>query len=113
MSFVKTLECVSPIDGSVYATRQSLSLEDALAKLGKAKLAQQAWQQRPLGDRIAIVMKGVEQLGAMTDALVTELAWQMGRPVRYGGEFGGVNERNDQQHHHPLLHAASVSRLAP
>ena len=25
--------------------------------------------------------------------LVTELAWQMGRPVRYGGEMGGVRER--------------------
>jgi acyl-CoA reductase-like NAD-dependent aldehyde dehydrogenase len=29
----------------------------------------------------------------MKDAVVEELAWQMGRPTRYGGEFGGVNER--------------------
>ena len=29
----------------------------------------------------------------MTDEIVPELAWQMGRPVRYGGEFGGVKER--------------------
>ena len=93
MSFVKTLECVSPIDGSVYASRQSLSLEEALAQLDLAKQAQQAWQQRPLEERIAIVMKGIDQLGAMTDALVTQLAWQMGRPIRYGGEFGGVMER--------------------
>jgi acyl-CoA reductase-like NAD-dependent aldehyde dehydrogenase len=27
--------------------------------------------------------------------LVTELAWQMGRPVRYGGEMGGVRERTE------------------
>ncbi|MDB4222570.1 aldehyde dehydrogenase family protein [Granulosicoccus sp.] len=93
MSFVKTLECVSPIDGSVYASRQSLSLDEALSKLDTAKQAQLAWQQCPVSDRIAIVMKGIEQLGTMTDALVTELAWQMGRPVRYGGEFGGVMER--------------------
>jgi acyl-CoA reductase-like NAD-dependent aldehyde dehydrogenase len=29
----------------------------------------------------------------MNDAIVPELAWQMGRPIRYGGEFGGFNER--------------------
>ena len=29
----------------------------------------------------------------MNDEIVPELAWQMGRPVRYGGEFGGVKER--------------------
>jgi hypothetical protein len=26
----------------------------------------------------------------MNDEIVPELAWMMGRPVRYGGEFGGV-----------------------
>src|SRR5690606_25638751 len=30
---------------------------------------------------------------AMNDEIVPELAWQMGRPVRYGGEKGGVEER--------------------
>ncbi len=29
----------------------------------------------------------------MNDEIVPELAWQMGRPIRYGGEFGGFNER--------------------
>ncbi len=29
----------------------------------------------------------------MNDEIVTELAWQMGRPVRYNGEFPGVNDR--------------------
>jgi acyl-CoA reductase-like NAD-dependent aldehyde dehydrogenase len=29
----------------------------------------------------------------MNDDVVPELAWQMGRPIRYGGEFRGVNER--------------------
>jgi acyl-CoA reductase-like NAD-dependent aldehyde dehydrogenase len=31
----------------------------------------------------------------MTDVVVEEIAWQMGRPTRYGGEFGGVNARTD------------------
>ena len=29
----------------------------------------------------------------MNDEIVPELAWQMGRPTRYGGEKGGVEER--------------------
>ena len=29
----------------------------------------------------------------MNDTLVTELAWQMGRPPRYGGEIAGISER--------------------
>jgi acyl-CoA reductase-like NAD-dependent aldehyde dehydrogenase len=31
----------------------------------------------------------------MTPKVVEEIAWQMGRPTRYGGEFGGVNARTD------------------
>lgn len=94
MSFVKTLECISPIDGSVYATRETLSLEKAQTCLVNAREAQRQWQNRPLAERIALVGQGIAQLGSMTDALVTELAWQMGRPVRYGGEFKGVLERS-------------------
>jgi len=37
--------------------------------------------------------QGVANVGAMNDEIVPELAWQMGRPIRYGGEFGGFNER--------------------
>ena len=40
-----------------------------------------------------MVRAGVDRLGEMTDEVVPELAWMMGRPVRYGGEFGGVRER--------------------
>ncbi len=38
-------------------------------------------------------MAGVERVGEMNDEVVPELAWQMGRPVRYGGEFNGFEER--------------------
>ncbi len=87
-----TLTCISPVDGSVYAERPTLSPEAATALAGRLKAAQPGWAARPLEDRIALVMKGVERLGQMQD-IVPELAWMMGRPVRYGGEFGGMNER--------------------
>ncbi len=94
MSETRMLECVSPIDGSVYATRPILTPEQAATAVQAARDAQREWRKRPLQERIALVNKGIEILGTMTDALVTELTWQMGRPVRYGGEFGGVAERS-------------------
>ncbi len=87
------LTCISPIDGSVYAERPVMSLEEAGAAVGRARQAQRAWAARPLSERIALVRAGVAQLGAMNDVVVPELARMMGRPVRYGGEFGGVDER--------------------
>lgn len=87
------ITCTSPIDGSVYATRETLSAEAARATVASAQNAQSAWAALPLEDRIARVMDGVAKIGEMNDEIVPEIAHQMGRPVRYGGEFGGFNER--------------------
>jgi acyl-CoA reductase-like NAD-dependent aldehyde dehydrogenase len=87
------IRCISPIDGSVYAERETLSTDAAQAVVARAKTAQTEWAARPLADRIALVQAGVAAVGAMNDDIVPEIAWQMGRPVRYGGEFGGFNER--------------------
>ena len=88
-----TIKCISPIDGSVYAQRDILSHADADAAIVRAKSAQTAWAARPLSERIALVQAGVAAVGAMNEEIVPEIAWQMGRPIRYGGEFGGFNER--------------------
>ncbi|MCK0171576.1 aldehyde dehydrogenase family protein [Aliiroseovarius sp. S1123] len=87
------LKCISPIDGSVFAEREVLSLEAAEAVVACARAAQADWAARPLAERIKLVMAGVAAVGAMNDEIVPELAQMMGRPVRYGGEFGGFNER--------------------
>jgi len=87
------LTCISPIDGSVYARRPVMTFEQAGAAIARARDAQKDWSARPLAERIALVRAGVAQLGAMNDVVVPELARMMGRPIRYGGEFGGVDER--------------------
>ncbi|MBO9396281.1 aldehyde dehydrogenase family protein [Shimia sp. R9_2] len=87
------LTCISPIDGSVFAERPVLSADEAFAAAKRAKDAQKAWAARPLQERIDLVMAGVAAVGAMNDEIVPEIAKMMGRPVRYGGEFGGFNER--------------------
>ncbi len=88
-----TLRCVSPIDNSVYAERPIADPAAAADVVAAAGAAQPSWAARPLSERIALVRAGVRRLGEMDDDVVPELAWMMGRPIRYGGEFKGVTER--------------------
>ncbi|MFT3972326.1 MAG: aldehyde dehydrogenase family protein [Amaricoccus sp.] len=88
------ITCITPIDGSVYATRPVASRADVAARLETARTAQRDWAARPLAERIALVEEGVARLDRVNADLVQELAWQMGRPTRTGGEMGGVRERS-------------------
>ncbi|RVI13828.1 aldehyde dehydrogenase family protein, partial [Sinorhizobium meliloti] len=72
-----------------------IPLEMARQAVAHARLAQKAWARRPLDERVKLVLAGVARLNEMVDEVVPELAWQMGRPVRYGGEFKGFNERSN------------------
>ncbi|WP_284164940.1 aldehyde dehydrogenase family protein [Frigidibacter sp. SD6-1] len=90
---MKPIQLISPVDGSVYAERTPLTPDAALVAVAAARAAQKGWAARPLAERIALVNAGVERLNAMQAPIVEEIAWQMGRPTRYGGEFGGVNAR--------------------
>lgn len=89
------IRCISPVNGEVYAERPAMPLEHAREAVAKARQAQKAWAKRPLDERVKLVLAGVARLNEMTDEVVPELAWQMGRPVRYGGEFKGFNERSN------------------
>lgn len=89
------IQCISPVDGSVYAERPVLSLDAAKAVVERARKTQKSWAKRPLEERVQLVLKGVARLNEMVDEVVPELAWMMGRPVRYGGEFKGFNERSN------------------
>ncbi|MFZ1468041.1 MAG: aldehyde dehydrogenase family protein [Paracoccaceae bacterium] len=92
---MKPIQLISPLDGSVYAERTPLTPEAAKGAVARAHAAQKPWAARSLAERIALVQAGVARLNAMSDVIVQELAWQMGRPTRYGGEFGGVNARTE------------------
>ncbi|MBX2805563.1 MAG: aldehyde dehydrogenase family protein [Hyphomicrobiales bacterium] len=101
------LTCISPVNGSVYTERETQSPAEIAALLKKAQTAQKDWARRSIAERAEIVTKGIAALEAMNEVVVPELAWQMGRPVRYGGEIGGVKERTS--------YMASIARetLAP
>jgi acyl-CoA reductase-like NAD-dependent aldehyde dehydrogenase len=96
--------CVSPIDGRELARRSTTSPGEIEAALAHARQAQRDWSTAPLRQRMDIVMRAIDALGAMNEEVVRELALQMGRPVRYGGEFRGVEER--------ARHMASIAEAA-
>jgi len=87
------LTCVSPIDGKVFAKREALSISKSQEVIETSRKSQPAWSQRPIEERIDLVLAGVAEMGRMNDDVVPELAKMMGRPVRYGGEFKGFEER--------------------
>lgn len=101
------ITCISPVDGSVYATRPPEPIGSVRTRLALARSAQRAWAARPLEERIALVTEGIARLDGVNADLVQELAWQMGRPVRYGGEMGGVRERTAH------MAAIAAETLAP
>jgi len=87
------LTCVSPIDGKVFAKREAISISKSREVIEISRKSQPAWSKRPIEERIDLVLAGVAQMGQMNDVVVPELAKMMGRPVRYGGEFKGFEER--------------------
>ena len=90
---MKKLQCISPIDNSLYAERDYLTEVEAKECILQAQEEQKIWAAMPISDRVRLVEAGVAKLGEANDQIITELAWQMGRPVRYGGEFSGFHER--------------------
>lgn len=98
------IQVISPVDGSVYVEREAQPLDSARKLAAQARTAQPAWAARSLPERREIVLAGIDALEAMNDEIVQELAWQMGRPIRFGGEFSGVRER--------ATHMASIASTA-
>ena len=88
------IQCISPVDGRVYVDRPTASETEITETLERARKAQKAWRHVPLRERAALVVRVVDALRGMGAEIAEELAWQMGRPIRYGqGELRGVEER--------------------
>ena len=81
---LQSIQIRSPIDGKVYAQRPVATDTAIEASLARASASQTAWRHTPLAERIGILAAAVGHLNAAKVAIGEELAWQMGRPVRYG-----------------------------
>ena len=88
------IQIISPVDGSVYAERQCADDSAIANALAAARAAQSAWRRTSMAERASYCSAAVVAMLAMQEQIVPELAWQMGRPVRYGaGELRGFAER--------------------
>jgi acyl-CoA reductase-like NAD-dependent aldehyde dehydrogenase len=85
--------CISPIDGSELVRRPTASDAEIEAALVDAKRARAEWAAVPLKERGARMLAFLDALLGLNQQIVPELAQQMGRPVRFGGEMRGVEER--------------------
>lgn len=85
--------CISPIDGRELVRRPIMSETAIDAAVTAAREAQKAWRKVSIAERGRMVSAFLDALLAMNQEVVPEIAQMMGRPVRYGGEFRGVEER--------------------
>ena len=86
--------CISPVDGREVVRRAASSAAEIEAAVAAARKAQAEWKRVPVAERGKILSKAVDAMLAMRAEVGPELAWQMGRPVRYGGnELSGFEER--------------------
>ena len=86
--------CISPIDGKEFARRPAASEAEIDGALARPAQRRRHWRA-PVRSRSACdkVLAFLDAMLAMNQEVVPELAQQMGRPVRYGGEFRGFEER--------------------
>lgn len=87
------IQCISPIDGSIYASRDTATHDEALAQIARGKAAGAKWAQRPLQERRDLVLAAIEHLASEQAEAATEIAHMMGRPERHFFEFNGCLER--------------------
>jgi len=89
-----TLRTISPVDGRVYAERTPATAAEVGATLERARAALPAWRTAPIAQRAAFMERFCAELEKRSGAITEDLAWQMGRPVRYGpNEVRGTLER--------------------
>jgi acyl-CoA reductase-like NAD-dependent aldehyde dehydrogenase len=91
---MQEIQCISPVDGSLFARRSCASAAEIEAALSRAAESQRQWRSVDIAERGRLCLAAIDAMLAERDAIVPELAWQMGRPVRYGsGELNGLEER--------------------
>jgi acyl-CoA reductase-like NAD-dependent aldehyde dehydrogenase len=90
----ETIKCISPVNGEVYAERPAAKRGEIEAAFATSRAVQDKWKRLALSERAKYCSAAVDAMRAMQSEIVPELAWQMGRPVRYGaGELRGFEER--------------------
>jgi acyl-CoA reductase-like NAD-dependent aldehyde dehydrogenase len=105
------LQCITPVDGSVYVERETATSEQIQQALSASASAQKSWRDTPLAERQALCSKAVDAFVARKQEIAEELSWQMGRPISQApGEVAGFEER---ARHMIAIAESSLADLEP
>jgi acyl-CoA reductase-like NAD-dependent aldehyde dehydrogenase len=86
--------CVSPVDGREVVRRAAMAPAAIAQAVTIARQAQMQWKGVAVAERARLLSGMVDAMLAMREEIAPEIAWQMGRPIKYaGGELGGFEER--------------------
>lgn len=77
----KTIDIISPIDGTIVGKVQSVTEEEVDAALAKAASSQQAWEATPLNKRATIVHLAADWIRHFEEYLTTLLAREVGKTI--------------------------------
>tara|TARA_E500000178_G_C16958525_1_gene724871 strand:- start:115 stop:1518 length:1404 start_codon:yes stop_codon:yes gene_type:complete len=88
------LQCISPVDGSVYVERELADPVTITQSIELSRSAQKQWQQTSIDERARICEAAIQYFEEKQTQIAEEIAWQMGRPIAFaGGEVNGLAER--------------------
>ena len=88
------LQCISPVDGSIYVERELADPDSITQSIELSRSAQKQWQQTSIDERARICEAAVQYFEEKQTQIAEEIAWQMGRPIAFaGGEVNGLAER--------------------
>ena len=103
--------CISPVDGREVVRRMSSSAAEIESAIAAARKAQCEWRRVAVAERGRVLSKAVDSMLSMREEIGPELAWQMGRPIRYGGnELNGFEER---ARHMIAIAESALAPIAP
>jgi acyl-CoA reductase-like NAD-dependent aldehyde dehydrogenase len=105
------ISIISPVDGSLYAERPRAQSRDIEATLHQAWLAQKKWASTDIATRRQLIYAMLDIIDPQRDVIAEELAWQMGRPVRYGG--GEVNGFIERATHMADIAETALNQIVP
>lgn len=78
----KTIEVVSPIDGSVVGKIPAVSQEEAEQAVVAAREAQKGWEKTLIHERVEILLRAAQLLETQADYLTDLLVWEIGKPKK-------------------------------
>ena len=105
------LQCISPVDGSIYVERELANSQDIQKSIESSRIAQKLWRETSLAERAKICERMVLYFESKQEQISEEISWQMGRPIAFcGNEIRGLVERT---RHMVSIAESSLADIVP